>query len=395
MSNAALPPEPPDRGGPTLVETDRPVRSVTSLTEPVESLDELGFYTLAGHTDTPRTIITEARDGERLGLGTAFVSERFNVKDAPTLSGAVAAVTERVGIATAATNPQTRHPLVTATFGSTMHALTGGRFALGLGRGFDVLFDVMGLPRVTGDSLVDLVGILRELWSGGSVVDHDGPAGAFPYLHQGAELDGEIPVLLMAMGPRTLELAGRIADGVVLHTFFSDEALQRSVATIRRGADEAGRDPASVRVWSVLATVGDHLDEEARLRKLVGRLATYLQGYGDLMVRVNDWDPEVLRSFRAADVVSSARGAIDATATPAELEALAELIPEEWLASSARGSADTCAATVVDQFRLGADSVILHGATPFELAPVVDAYRTIRPDAAAARCTANPGRLLP
>lgn len=385
MSNAALPPEPP--AGP------RPSRGVTSLTEPVEALDELGFYVLAGHASAPRTLISQARDGEREGLGSAFVSERFNVKDAATLSGAMAAVTERMGVATAATNPQTRHPLVTATFGATMHALTGGRFALGLGRGFDALFDVMGLPHVTNDGLVDLIGILRTLWAGGSVVDHDGPAGQFPFLHLGAELDGDVPILLMAMGPRTLELAGQVADGVVLHTFFSDAALERSVATIRRGAEKTGRDPASIRVWSVLATVGDHLDEEVRLRKLVGRMATYLQGYGDLMVRVNDWDPAVLDRFRAAEVVTSARGAIDATATPAELAAIAELIPDEWLAASARGSADQCAATVVDQLRLGADSVILHGATPAELVPVVDAYRAIRPHEEVARCTANPGQL--
>ncbi|WCO67611.1 TIGR03857 family LLM class F420-dependent oxidoreductase [Iamia majanohamensis] len=393
--SAAVPPEPPGGDEPPGPPDRRPLRAVTSLTEPVEALDELGFYALAGHTSTPRTVIAEARDGERLGLGSAFISERFNVKDAATLSGAVAAVTERIGVATAATNPQTRHPLVTATFGATMHALTGGRFSLGLGRGFDALFDVMGLPRVTSDSLVDLIGILRTLWDGGSVVGHEGPAGSFPFLHQGAELDGDIPVLLTAMGPRTLELAGRVADAVVLHTFFSDAALERSVAAVRRGAEEAGRDPAAVRVWSVLATVGDHLDEEARLRKLVGRLATYLQGYGDLMVRVNDWDPAVLARFREAEVVTSATGALDATATVAELEAVAELLPEEWMAASAQGPADRCAATVVDQLRLGADSVILHGATPAELAPVVEAYRLVRPTEAVARCTANPGWLLP
>ncbi len=394
MSDAAVPPERPDGDEPPGPPDERPARAVTSLTEPIEALDELGFYVLAGHTDTPRTLIAEARDGERLGLGSAFVSERFNVKDATTLSGAVAAVTERIGVATAATNPQTRHPLVTATFGATMHALTGGRFALGLGRGFDALFDVMGLPRVTSDSLVDLVGILRTLWTGGSVVDHQGPAGTFPYLHQGAELDGDVPVLLTAMGPRTLELAGGLADGVVLHAFVSDAALERSVAAVRRGADQAGRDPSSVRVWSVLATVGDHLDEEVRRRKLVGRLATYLQAYGDLLVGVNGWDPAILEAFRQADVVTSATGAIDATATSAELEAMAVLLPDEWLASSAQGSPDQCAAAVVDQLRLGADSVILHGATPAELTPVVEAYRTVRPTETVARCTANPGRLL-
>ncbi len=275
---------------------------------PSDLLTELGFYVLAGHASSPRTALDEARDGERLGLGSAFVSERFNVKDAPTLCGAVGAVTERIGIATAATNHNTRHPLVTATFGATMHAMTGGRFALGLGRGFDALFDVMGVPRVTAAQLTDTIDILRRLWAGESVIGHEGPAGSFPFLHQGAGLDGAPPVLLVALGPRTLELAGAVADGVVLHTFFSDQALVDAVASVRRGAEQAGRDPASVRVWSVLATVGDHLGEEQQLRKLVGRMATYLQGYGDLLVRVNGWDPAALARVRAHPVFTGSHG---------------------------------------------------------------------------------------
>jgi len=355
------------------------------------ALDELGFYALPGHALSPRSIIEEAQDGERLGFGSAFISERFNVKEAATLCGAVGAVTERIGIATAATNHNTRHPLLTATFGTTMHALTGGRFALGLGRGFDPLFDVMGLPRVTNAQLTDVIDILRRLWRNEAVVGHDGPAGTFPYLNQSAGIEGEIPIVLTAIGPKTLELAGAVADGVVLHTFFAPETLERAVASVHRGAEVAGRDPAEVRIWSVLATIGDHLDEETQLRKLVGRMATYLQGYGDLLVKVNGWDPAVLARFRADPLVTSARGAFDAIGTVDELRALSELIPDEWLAASARGTPEECAATVVEQFGLGADSVILHGATPAQLAPIVEAYRRVRPDGLAERCVANPG----
>lgn len=92
----------------------------------MKQLGELGFYALAGHTDSPRDLIDEVRQAEALGLGSAFVSERFNLKDAPTLSGAVAAVSESIGIATAATNHNTRHPLVTATVATTMHRLSEG-----------------------------------------------------------------------------------------------------------------------------------------------------------------------------------------------------------------------------------------------------------------------------
>ena len=89
----------------------------------------------------------------------------------------------------------------------------------------------------------------------------------------------------MAFGPNTLKLGGRAFDDVILHTYFTPETLQRCVKTVKDAAEQAGRDPDSVRVWSCFATVGDHLPEELRLKKTVARLATYLQGYGDLLVR--------------------------------------------------------------------------------------------------------------
>ncbi len=358
----------------------------------MDQLGELGFYTLAGHSATPRDLVSEVIDAERLGLGSAFVSERFNTKEAATLCGAAAAVSDSIGIATAATNHNTRHPLVTATFGVTMHRMTGGRFAMGFGRGFDALFDVIGLPHVTMAQLADEIDLLGRLWHGETIFGHDGPAGRYPMLFMDPAFDEDIPILLVALGEKTLEFAGRVADAVVLHTFFTDDTLARSVAAVRRGAELAGRDPAEVRVWSVLATVGDHLDEQLRLRKLVGRLATYLQGYGDLLVSVNGWDPEVLVRFRQDELVSTFSGAFDASADTAQLEHLAELLPDEWLAASATGSAERCASRVVDQFGAGADGVILHGATPAELEPVLGAYRSVRPPAIAARATANPAR---
>ena len=201
------------------------------------------------------------------------------------LSGAIGAVTERLGIATAATNHNTRHLLATATMATTMHRLTGGRFALGLGRGFDFLFDVINLPRITNAQIEDAVGIYRRLWHGEVVMGHDGPAGTYSVLHQDARFAEDIPVILCALAERTLERAGGFVDGVVLHTYFTDDTLARSVAAVRRGAEQAGRDPASVRVWSVLGTVGDHIPYDLQLKKTVGRLSTYLQGYGDLLVR--------------------------------------------------------------------------------------------------------------
>jgi alkanesulfonate monooxygenase SsuD/methylene tetrahydromethanopterin reductase-like flavin-dependent oxidoreductase (luciferase family) len=170
-------------------------------------------------------------------------------------------------------------------------------------------------------------------------------------------------------------MAGRAYDNVILHTFFTDETTQRAVQTVKRSAEQAGRDPASVKVWSCLATIGNHIDPALRLKKTVGRLATYLQAYGDLMVRTNNWDPEVLKRFRANEFVRTFPGALDAKGTTEDLERVAPLIPDEWLAPSATGTPAQCVAAIRNQFALGCDGVIMHGATPTELAPIVSAYK--------------------
>jgi probable F420-dependent oxidoreductase len=254
-----------------------------------------------------------------------------------------------------------------------------------------MLFDAIGLPRVTFAQLDDFTDLMRRLWRGEMIFGHDGPAGSYPYLGLDPTFDEDIPILLAALGPKSMEFGGRVMDGVILHTFFTDDALERCIAHVRRGAEEAGRDPESVRVWSVLAVLCDQ-PEAVRLRALVGRMATYLQGYGDLLVRINDWDPAVLERFRADDVVASVGGAIDAKADRDQLEHIATLIPDEWIAASGVGTADVCAQRVHDQFARGADGVVMHASTPRDLEPVVAAYRGTRDVARFAGRSTTPGR---
>lgn len=355
-----------------------------------EPMNEIAFYTLAGAPRSPRDLIGEVQDAERMGIGACFISERFNIKEAATLSGAVGAVSQRIGIATAATNHNTRHPIVTAAYASTMHFLTGGRFSLGLGRGIDVMFKAFGIPPITTAQLEDITSLYRRLWRGETVIGHDGPAGRWPALRLDPHFDEHIPITFTAFGPNSLRFGGRACDAVVLHTFFTDETTRRCVDTVKRAAEEAGRDPADVRVWSCFATIGDHLPEAIRLKKTVGRMATYLQGYGDLMVRTNDWDPAVLERFRTDPFVSGFAGALDQLATTEELEHVATLIPEDWLAAAATGSPDACAAAIEHQLDLGCDGVILHGAAPRELEPIVEAWRKRRDGARFAALPANP-----
>jgi len=357
------------------------------------SMNELGFYTLAGAPESPRDLIGEIQDAEAMGIGAAFISERFNIKEAATISGAVGAVSERIGIATGTTNHNTRHPMITAAHAMTMHALTGGRFSLGLGRGIKIRDRAYGLTPITTAQMEDFVGVMRRVWAGEPVIGHDGPMGSYPALAMRGIEPAHIPMTLTAFGPNSLALGGRCFDAVVLHTFFTDETTQRVVKAVKDAAEQAGRDPGAVRVWSCFATIGDHLPEPLRLKKTVGRMATYLQAYGDLMVRTNNWDPAVLERFRADEFVANYRGALDHTATTEELEHVATLIPEDWLAPAATGSPEQCVAAVRGQFDLGCDGVILHGASPTDLKPIVDEYQRTRPAGAFSDLPANPAGL--
>lgn len=343
-------------------------------------LDELGYYLLAGAGgEGPSTLMDEARRGEELGFGTAFISERWNVKEASSLSGATCAVTNRMQIATAATNHNTRHPLITGSWATTMHRLSGGRFTLGIGRGIAAIYGAFGIPPVTTAQMEDFAQVMRRLWRGEVILNHDGPIGKFPILVLDPAFNEDIRLALVAFGPNTLALGGRAFDDVILHTYFTPETLQRCVRMVKGAAEKAGRDPGSVRVWSCFATVGDHLPEELRLKKTVARLATYLQGYGDLMVTTNDWDPAVLQRFRADAVVQSIGGGIDHKATAEQIEHIATLIPDAWLEPAATGSPRRCVDRIRREFDYGADAVIMHGATPDELEPIVTAYRAAGP----------------
>ena len=129
---------------------------------PAAEMPELGFYTLAGHANSSRDLVDEVRLGEAMGFGSVFISERFDKKEVAVLSGAAGAVSDRISIVTAATNHNTRHPMITAAMARTMQSLTGGRFVLGLGRGIPLMQDSYGFGRISTAQLEDFVRALTR-----------------------------------------------------------------------------------------------------------------------------------------------------------------------------------------------------------------------------------------
>jgi len=139
------------------------------------------------------------------------------------------------------TNPLTRHLVVTASAISSVDELSNGRVVLGLGSG-DSAISTIGAPPATLAGLEESIVTLRRL-TGGEPVEREGRTWR---VHRSAR---QVPIYLAAEGPKTLELAGRLADGVIVGLGLTPEVIALSQAAIERGARAAGRALADVDVW--------------------------------------------------------------------------------------------------------------------------------------------------
>jgi probable F420-dependent oxidoreductase len=339
----------------------------------------LGSYVLPGPTPDPRPVVGQTLAAEQLGMGAVWLSElQGPTKDAGAILGYLAHATDHVGLGTSITHFGTRHPMVLASWGATMQTLTGGRFRFGFGRSVAGRWRTWGLPVPTTASMEDYATILRRLWNH-ETFSYDGPAGSFPRLgFEGmAEVDPP-PLLLAAIGPKTLALVGRAFDGALLHPFLTPDAVARSRAVVRKAAEDAGRDPDSVTVYCQPVTAPDLTEDECRM--VVGARATaYFSHptFADPLIEMNGWDPAHLATIREAVRVATAEN--EAKGRPLQGRALlvepSKTIPNEWLeSSSAIGTPAECAKRLHEYLDAGADEIVVHGTTPDRLGPTVEAF---------------------
>ncbi|MFI9047325.1 TIGR03857 family LLM class F420-dependent oxidoreductase [Streptomyces sp. NPDC053427] len=332
---------------------------------------------LSGGAADPRLGIDQAIAAERMGLETVWLSERWGTKDLGAVAGAIGQATQRVNIAAGITPFQTRHPLLLASLAGTLQSLTGGRFILGLGRGGSWLSGLGVPPTATARVVVDTVTILRRLWAGETVSYH-GPAGDYPALRL-TDLPCDVPpppLVLAALGPRSLELAGRHFDGALLPAFLTTDAVARASAAVRAAAAAAGRDPAAVLVHATVIVMADRPPAEEAV--VSGRAVTYLQApvHGERLARLNGWDPRRLDPMLAHPRIAALGNTLaDTVYRPHDLVDAGRLLPHEWLKeSTATGSSAQCVGRLREYAAAGADRLVLHGSPPELLARTVSTF---------------------
>src|SRR5919107_3837728 len=194
---------------------------------------------------------------EQAGLNGVGVPDHHHTgRDAYLALAAMALRTARLTVFPATSNVVTRHPLVIASMVSSLDELAPGRAFLTVAPGF-LSVEKAGEPQARRQRLGDVVLALRGLLGEGRVAfdGHDLTLDNRP--------DGGSRVIVLASGPKLLELAGEVADGVMMLVGLDARSVEAARQHVRRGAERARCDAESLEeILLVPFGLGD--DRDAR-----------------------------------------------------------------------------------------------------------------------------------
>jgi 5,10-methylenetetrahydromethanopterin reductase len=166
------------------------------------------------------------------GFEYCWITDHYNNRNVYMALTAIAAATNKIKIGPGVTNPYVRSPAVTASAMITLDEVSTGRAVLGIGPGDKATFDALGIEWTKPVSTIKkAIADMKALMDG-------------ERLEEGAVLaikpSTKIPIYMGAQGPKMLETAGMISDGVLINAS-NPKDFEAAVPLIRKGAEAAGR----------------------------------------------------------------------------------------------------------------------------------------------------------
>lgn len=265
-----------------------------------------------------------AHAAEAAGYGTVWTPE-FYTRSAVVTLAAMAAQTQTCRLGTSIAYATGRSPLMLATEARSLDELTGGRLVLGLGTGTKrMMEDWHSLPgEAPAVRMEELVPLLRAIWRlHEAPVDHEGRfyrTKIVPTAEVGPPLRADIPVYTAGVNPRMVQVAGRVADGLLGHPLFSRAYVDDVVhGAIDEGRRKGERPDAEVTLVGILICAVDDEDPDRARREVAQQLAFYCapKSYGGLL--------DVSGFGSVGETVREAFGADDH-------DAMAAAVPEEMV----------------------------------------------------------------
>jgi len=294
------------------------------------------------------------RHAERNGFEAVWQAESRLVREATVPMAAFASHTSRIKVGSGVIPIWTRNVgLLAATF-STLDELAPGRIILGLGAWWEPLASKVGVDRRRPlQAMREVVEATRRLLAMERVTYE----GDFVHLHD-VEIDiihGDrspkaVPIYVGATGNKMLELAGEIADGVLLNYMVTPDYNRAALKSLAIGAARAGRSAEDIdRPQLVVCSVDEN--RELALDRARELLTHYL-GQQPHIMKASGVDPALIDEIGAV---------LDWPATPEEIRKAMRLVPDEVVQSiCAAGTVEECVAKVEEYIDAGATCAVLY-----------------------------------
>ena len=263
--------------------------------------------------------IARAQAAERLGYESIWTSQLPDARDASLVLAAYAAATKRVGLGTGVLPIYTRHPTAMAQMAATLDEISGGRFILGIGISHKVTVESMWGMHLDSPltAMREYLDIVRTSLREGSC-SYEGKYFTARWAYS-APRRPDLPVMISALNPHMLDLAGEHADGVVLWMCSPGYIRDHVVPAVTAGRKKAGK---TLEGFEIVAPVPvclttDRAGAQAVFRNTVERYAN-LPYYRKMMdksgfaaeLASGDISPEMLDEYAGIGDENQVRDAI-------------------------------------------------------------------------------------
>ncbi len=291
---------------------------------------------------------------EEKGFAAVWQAESRLVREATVPLAAFASVTERIKVASGVSDCWSRNPARLAATFSTLDDLAPGRVILGLGAWWDPLAAKVGIRRTHPLTVMrEVVTAVQALLANETVSFH----GEWVHL-DGVELDyvyqerrpKDVPIYIGATGDKMLELAGEIADGVVLNYLVSPGYNERAMERLQAGLARSGRSLDDLdRPQLVVCSVDD---DEQRAMDMARQMVTQYLGQ----------QPHIMKASGVPQSLLDAVGEVLTwPATHEQVEVASKLVPDEIVAMlTASGTPAQARARVADYVTHGCTCPVLY-----------------------------------
>jgi 5,10-methylenetetrahydromethanopterin reductase len=315
---------------------------------------------------------------EERGFSEIWQADTRLARDCVVMMSAFLAKTKRLRFGSGVLPIWTRNPAVIAATWSTMWELAGtadgqSRVMLGLGAWWEPIASRVGVNRVKPlTAMREYIEALRQLFTMEEVTYQ----GEFVRLDRvkldvafGDTSPRDIPLYIGATGPKMLELAGEICDGVVLNYVVSVDYIREAVELVRQGAEKAGKTLDDVDRPELLVCCLSDDDPKAAMMEGKALVAYYL-----------GTEPHIMKASNVdEDLIKKVQEFVGWPATEADYRRAAQLIPDDVVRNlMAVGTSDECRAKVAEYIAAGVTCPILYPMMD-DIKPVIDAFADWEP----------------